>query len=191
VSAVTSLVGGIMGANAITSAQNSANATQMQMYNQTRNDLLPYNTAGQTATTQEQSLLGLNGQDAANAAMSTYQTSPGYQWQMQQGLRGVDAGAAASGLLRSGATLKAEDTFASGLANSDFSNYYNRLSGISSLGESAAAQTGQAATATGQGIASTDTSGAAALASIYGNTAKSLGNQSNSLFNSLYSGGFS
>ena len=53
-----------------------------------------------------------------------------------EGLRGVDAWRGSRGLpgVRSGATIKAEETFAQGLANQDFGQYYNRLAGLSSLG---------------------------------------------------------
>jgi hypothetical protein len=181
---LATVLGGVMGSNAVTSGRDAANAAQMQMYQQTRNDLGPYREAGLAPLQAQEDLLGLNGQPAADAAMSNFQSSPGYQFQLEQGLRGVDAGAAAKGLLRSGATLKAEQTFGTGLADQEFGNYYNRLMGLSTLGETAAGQTGTAATATGQGIASTDASAGAALASIYGNVAKGLSSQSNQLMNS-------
>ena len=109
--------------------------------------------------------------------MAQFQTSPGYQFQLDQGLRAVDAGAAANSMLRSGATMKAEQAFGSGLAATEFTNYYNRLFALSQLGETAAA--GGAATA-GQ-AASTALQGANAQSSIYGNTAAGLGNTVNSL----------
>ena len=82
-----------------------------------------------------------------------FQTSPGYQWQLGQGLRAVDAGAASSGLLRSGATLKAEQTFGSGFGGSRSSrNYYNpAVFDLSKVGETAAAGTGAARYRDGHG----------------------------------------
>ena len=132
-------------------------------------------------------LLGLNGPDAATTAMGNYHTSPGYQFALDQGLRATDAGAAAKGMLRSGATLKAEQTFGTGLADQDFTNYYNRLFDLSKLGESAAAGTGAANISTGQGIASTDLSAGSALTNIYGNAASGIGNAVNNYANnSIY-----
>jgi hypothetical protein len=87
---------------------------------QQREDFAPWRTTGGTANTQAANLLGINGQPAADTAMQTFQSSPGYAFQLEQGLRGVDAGAAAKGMLRSGATLKAEQTFGQGLANAGF-----------------------------------------------------------------------
>src|SRR4029077_18160919 len=106
---------------------------------QQRNDLMPWVGSGGQANTASADLLGLNGPDAANAAMANYRTSPGYGFQMSEGLRAVDAGAAAKGMLRSGATLKQEQAFGAGLADSDFQQYYQNLMGLSKLGENAAA----------------------------------------------------
>src|SRR5215469_17865844 len=88
-----------------------------QNYNTAVAGYQPFATAGQLSLTDQQDLLGLNGPDAASAAMAKFQTSPGYQWSLGQGLRAVDAGAAARGMLRSGAALKAEQTFGTGLAD--------------------------------------------------------------------------
>lgn len=196
VSAAGGLLSGVLGSNATSKASANAVNAEKEMYLQTRSDLMPYTEAGYSATTQQQNLLGLNGQAAADAAMQTYQTSPGYQWQLQQGLQAVDAGAAAKGMLRSGATLKAEQTYGQGLADSDFSDYYNRLSGLSKTGESAAAQTAVAGSNTADSLANIYTSTGTQQSSIYGNTAKGLSSTVNNLlsdkdFRSWLSGGTS
>jgi hypothetical protein len=162
---------------------------QMQQnYAQGQNQLAPYIAAGTAGTGATADLLGLNGPDAAAAAMQRYQTSPGYQWQLEQGLRSVDAGAAAKGMLRSGATLKAEEAYGQGLANQDFGQYYNRLANLSSMGDTAV---GQSINAGGnlisqeEGNASSQnavvTGAANAQNSILGNTTSGLGNTVNSL----------
>jgi hypothetical protein len=176
------LAGSAMQSNATKSAQSSANAAQAAAEERARQDLLPYNTQGQAGLTASSDLLGLNGPDAATAAMGNFKTSPGYAWSLDQGLRAVDAGAAASGMLRSGATLKAEQTFGTGLADKEFGDYYNRLFSLANMGENAAAKTGANAIQTGQGIAGTDVSTGAQLSSIYGNAAKGIGSTVNTLF---------
>jgi hypothetical protein len=166
----SALAGGKAGAGA---------AQSQQILSQQRNDLLPYTQAGYPTLQAQQDLLGLNGPDAAATAMGNFQQSPGYQWQLQQGLRAVDAGAAAKGMLRSGATIKGEETYGQGLANQSFSDYYNRLMGISTLGENAAAggaSTANTAGALAQGAGNTQ-------ASIYGNLGQSLSGTVNGLFN--------
>jgi hypothetical protein len=183
VSAVGGIVGSVLQNKSTKDAQSAAIAAQRESEERARQDLLPYNTQGQAGLTASSDLLGLNGPDAATAARAKFQASPGYQWSFDQGLRAVDAGAAASGMLRSGATLKAEQTFGTGLADQEFTNYYNRLFNLANLGENAAAKTGANAIQTGQGIAGTDVSTGAQLSSIYGNAAKGIGSATNTLFN--------
>ena len=165
----------------------------------------PYSTGGTQANVDQANLLGLNGQPAADAAMASFQSSPGYQFTLQQGLRGVDAGAAAAGMLRSGATLKQEDTYAQGLANQDFQQYYTNLANLGGQGLTAAsglASANQNYVANMAGNvqqSNTALTGATqAQNSILGNTASGLGTTVNSLFsnpnvqsgiNSLFGGG--
>lgn len=174
IGAVGAIGGGILQSQAASKGQ----AQAQQQFQQQRADLQPYREAGLPALDATQSLLGLQGPDAAAAAMAQFQQSPGYQFQLDQGLRAVDAGAAANSMLRSGATMKAEQAFGSGLAAQEFGNYYNRLFALSKLGEAAAA----GGVDTSNAAASTAISGANAQSSIYGNTAAGLGNTVNSLF---------
>jgi hypothetical protein len=170
-----------MQSSAVSGAADKARAAEQQAAAQQRADLMPWATTGGTANTATADLLGLNGPDAAAAAMANYQTSPGYQFQLGEGLRAVDAGAAAQGMLRSGATLKAEQTFGQGLANMDFGQYYNRLFDLSKLGESAAAGQGAGALQAGRDTASIDVAEGGAQSSIYGNMAKGIGTAANQL----------
>ena|SRR5579862_3483235 len=157
----------------VSSAQNQAQGDYQQQIARTQ----PFVNTGTVANTDAANLLGLNGSDAATAAMGNFTSSPGYQFQLQQGLRAVDAGAASQGMLRSGATLKAEDAYGTGLANQDFTNYYNRLAGLSTLGGQVAA--GNATTANN---AATSAVGAAnADNSITGNFFQGLGSTANTL----------
>jgi hypothetical protein len=128
-------------------------------------ELAPYTTTGTNALGVASDLAGANGPDAATKAMANFYTDPGYQFQLGEGLRAVDAGAAAKGLLRSGATLKDEMRFGQGLAASDFDKYYNRLFDLSKLGETAAV--GGSSLAETQ--AKVDANAAGANSSIYGN----------------------
>jgi len=195
ITAVAGIAGSAMQSGAVSGGKGEANAAQQQALAQQRADLAPWAGSGGLANTRSADLLGLNGPAAADAAFAGYRTSPGYGFQMSEGLRAVDAGAAAKGLLRSGATLKAEQNFGAGLADSDFQQYYQNLFGMSKLGESAAAGQGAGSIVTGQGIANTDIGAAGAQASIFGN-AKGLGNSANALFggggggltNSLFGG---
>jgi hypothetical protein len=153
IGAATNIAGAIGKSGAISNGQSQANAL-----------LEPYAAGGTQAFTQQSDLLGLNGQDSADKAMSTFQSSPGYAYQVQQGLRAVDAGAASKGILASGATIKAEQDRGNQLANQNFGDYYNRLNDLSRSGEAAAS-----------GQAATDTSAASNQSSIYGNAVGGVG----------------
>jgi hypothetical protein len=187
VTGAAAIGGSLIQSSAAKSAASKANAAQQAGLDQARADIGPWSATGGQANTASADLLGVNGPDAATAAMGNFQASPGYQFSLDQGLRAVDAGAAAGGMLRSGATLKAEQTFGSGLANQEFSDYYNRLFNLSKLGESAATGTAQASTNAATDQAQTDLSLGSAQTSIYGNVAKGIGNAANSYENnSLY-----
>jgi hypothetical protein len=58
-----------------------------------------------------------------------YQQSPGYQFMMDEGLRGVERGAAARGDLQSGGTDVDMMRYAQGFAAQDYGNQYNRAYG--------------------------------------------------------------
>jgi hypothetical protein len=159
-------------------AANNAAALDLQRYNQTRTDLQPYNTVGQAAltpllATATNPAPGPNYLDLAYANLpgtmtqAQLEATPGYQFNLAQGLKATQNAAAAKGLGVSGAALKGAATYATGLADSTYQNQfanaqqrytdifnlntgqqsnlqnsYARLQGVASLGESAAAQTG-------------------------------------------------
>ena len=155
---VVSAVGSSSAADTQANAANQAAQLQQQQYQQTRQDLLPYNQQGQTA-------LSTVGQDQANGTgfaapftQSSFMSDPGYQFQLQQGQNAINSSSAATGGVLNGGTLKALDQYTTGLANTTYGDAYNRylansqqqynqLLGVSQLGESAASQTGNAGTA--------------------------------------------
>jgi len=187
VSAVAGLAGSYMQSQAVGDAADKANSAQMRGLEQSRADLAPWRDAGGAAIPAVQNAAGLNGQPGYDAAMAGFHTSPGYQFQLDQGLRAIDAGAASKGILNSGATLKAEQTFGTGLADKEFTDYYNRLFDLSKLGEDAAGGSAKLTADAAKGIAQTDLSEGSALSSIYGNAAKGVGDAAGSYMNnSLY-----
>jgi hypothetical protein len=73
--------------------------------------------------------------------MSAFFESPGYQFRRQEGTRGLERSAAASGGAFSGNALRALAEFNSGLASDEFGNYVNQLAGIAGVGQTATNQT--------------------------------------------------
>lgn len=185
-SAVVGAGASIMGANAQADATKNASAQQMAMYQQTRKDLQPYQQFGQVGANMLQSQLP---QLTAPITMdeATLRDTPGYQFNLQQGLKSVQNGAAARGLGASGAAMKGAASYATGLADSTYQNQfanantnntnaYNRLMGVARLGENAAAQTGAYGTQTAQSIGNNTIQGGNAQAAGYLGAANALTN---------------
>ena len=94
-------------------------------------------------------------------SMEDFEADPGYQFRMDEGMRGVEGGAAARGGLLSGAALKAIQKYGQGLASQEYgnaynrftadqTNQYNRLAGLVNTGQGATNQLTNAAGAFGQ-----------------------------------------
>jgi len=144
-------------------AQTAAN-TQLGMYNTTRSDLAPFRDIGNVASADLTNRLSeLTSPIVMDQA--TLEKTPGYQFNLTQGLKATQNSAAARGLGSSGAALKGAATYATGLADSTYQNQfnnavtnqtnaYNRLYQLVNTGENAAAQTGSAGTAAASGAAS-------------------------------------
>lgn len=151
-------------AKAQENAANQASATEKAMYDQTRADLMPYQTAGQVFTNQLTQRMGDLTQPF-NMTQAGLEATPGYQFAKTQGLKAVSNALGARGLLNSGAVFKGAGQYATGLADQTYmdqfnidqankNNGYNKLMGGAQLGENAAAQTGAYGTATAQSIGS-------------------------------------
>lgn len=142
----------IIGANSAADAQrDSADksiAMQQQQYQQTRTDLAPYRAIGETATGEMTTRL----KDLTSPIVmdqAALEKTPGYQFNLTQGQRGVTNSSAARGLASSGAALKGAAAFATGLAdntyqqqfnnaNTNQTNAYTRLKGLIDTGTTAA-----------------------------------------------------
>lgn len=134
--------------SATTKKQSGAISTGQTQANQV---LQPYVDTGTNALAKYADISGANGSDAATKAQADFVQSPGYQWQFDQGIRAVDAGAAAKGMLRSGATIKGEEAYGQGLAKQDFGSYVARLNDLANFGiKGAGLQAGTDTSAAGQ-----------------------------------------
>lgn len=69
-----------------------------------------------------------------NKIGSGYQQSPGFQWQMNQGMNAANNAAAAGGMAGSPQHQQQAATMAEGLANQDYYNYLNKALGMYGLG---------------------------------------------------------
>ena len=188
VTAGTAIAGAVGGSGAqssdISQGQQQSIAAVQNGYNEYDANEQPYISTGQNALSAVGDAAGLNGATGYANALSNFQASPGYQYDLAQGLSAVDNGAASLGTLRSGNTIRAEETLGSNLANQDFNQYYTRLNGLATLGQGATTALGGAGITVGSNIASTDASAATAQAKIDGTTSSNVGNALGSLANS-------
>jgi len=94
-------------------------------------------TNGTNASNTLASLLGGQGTAAQNQAFQNWQGSTGYQFGLNQGSQAITQNNAASGLLDSGATAKALNTYGQQYANTQYQNYLNPLQNLVNSGNQA------------------------------------------------------
>lgn len=169
VAGAASLGGAIISSNASqqaaseqTAAEEQGINTQLQMYNQTRSDLSPYRTTGQSALDTIANMYGLSTGGGTNTGATSGQSyanfynSPNYQFALQQGTQAVNSSAAAEGQVMSGANQTALENYGQGLASQQFNNYMSQLLSLAGIGQSAAGMQANSNTSTANSISSLD-----------------------------------
>ena len=158
-------------ANTEANASNQASAVEQAMFNQTQANEKPFLDAGSNALVALQQGIGVgpgtnnSGTGPLNKpfTMADYQTSPGYQFQLQQGENAVLNNKSALGGVNSGNTLKALTSYGQGVANQDYWNAYNayvngqnqkfgQLQTVAGSGQNAAANLGALGTQVGASV---------------------------------------
>lgn len=200
VGAGASLLGASKASKAQRQAADQAAATermgieeQRRQYDLTRSDYAPYREAGYGALTDIVS--GVDDGSLVNAPdPGAFREDPGYRFSFDEGMRAAMRGAAASGSIGSGGTLKALTRYGQGMADQQYGTWYdrqrqvqgdkfNRLAAIAGIGQTATNATAQAgANAAGNiqqglsGIANTQLQAGNARASGYASMAQGVNN---------------
>ncbi|KKW92688.1 hypothetical protein [Sphingobium chungbukense] len=181
-------------------ADASERATQLQVdeakrqYDLTRSDYEPYRETGYKALDTLAGLYGVGGTKIDPTA--ALEATPGYKFQLDEGLKAINRSNAARGILNSGGADKARMRYASGLAASNYDAFANRIAALAGVGQSATGQTaaaGQAASnaitsaygVNGQNQANAAMAAGNARASSYANIGASISGATNNLA-SLY-----
>lgn len=102
---------------------------QRRQFDVSRQDAMPWLTAGQNA---------LGNLQNPNA----FQASPGYEWMRSEGQRDIGNSFAARGGAASGNALRALSEFNTGLAAQDYNNWWNRQAGLAGVGQNTAMNLG-------------------------------------------------
>ena len=176
-----SLLGGIFGSSSASKAAKAQAAAaaeaarvQKEMYEQTRRDLSPYRDFGGQSTNALNDAYGFNGQQGYDRSFANFRADPGYDYARNEAIKAASTSAAARGSLFSGPVLRGITDRTFGLADQGYGNWLGRYQQGQSLGQNAAAQTGnfgaQSAAQQGQYI----TDGGAAKAAGYAGQANAF-----------------
>ncbi len=154
------VIGGAMAADAqgdaaATSAAASDRgiAEQRLQFEAIQKLLAPYAEGGEQSLLAQQNLIGLGGPEAQQAAIDQLEQSPGFNAMVQQGEEGILQNASATGNLRGGNVQGALAQFRPQMLSNLIQQQFQNLGGITSLGQNAAAQTGNAGMQTGTNVA--------------------------------------
>jgi hypothetical protein len=126
---------------AINKAAKKSSAEQTAAYGDISSLYSPYVHTGGRAFNTLADLSGINGQGAADNAMGMFQTSPGYQFRFNEGIRAIDNSGAARGNLFSGSTLKALTNYGQGVGSQEYGNWTNSLANLGNVGYGATSAT--------------------------------------------------
>lgn len=102
-----------------------------------------YRVNGQTFNTMDEAQAYANANKTGGTEWS-WQTDPGYEFRLGEGLNALEAGAAARGGLYSGAAMRDALKYGQDYASQEFGNIYNRLAGVAQSGLGAAQMSGNA-----------------------------------------------
>jgi hypothetical protein len=162
-SVVTSIGGGLLQRN--TARQGAAQASDAQVgaseagINELRTQfanlqelLKPYVQVGPEALQGQRAIVGLGGPAAEAAQIARIEQSPLFQAQVRQGEEALLQGASATGGLRGGNIQAALAQFRPGMLQSQIDLQYERLGGLTSLGQRSAAGQAGAGMAMAEGI---------------------------------------
>jgi hypothetical protein len=120
------------------SAQDKARKQLLQGQNNALGQLKPYTQTGASANARLAQMLGLDPNADQDTITNALRSTPGYQFQLEQGTQSADRANAARGGFFSGAALREAQQYGQGLADNTYNQYIDRLSQQSGQGLNAA-----------------------------------------------------
>lgn len=102
-----------------------------------------YRVNGQTFSTMDEAQAYADANKTGGTEWS-WQTDPGYEFRLGEGLGAIEGSAAARGGLYSGATMRDLQKYGQDYASQEFGNVYSRLAGVADAGLNAAQMSGNA-----------------------------------------------
>lgn len=198
-SAVLGAGAGLYGSSKAAEAQENAAAqsaaVQREMFNKQVELQAPFREAGLTAQNRLLDYLGLSGNVNApeygslnrSFGMDQFTADPGYAFRLSEGMKGLNAQAAARGGMISGAALKAAQNYGQQAGSQEYQNAFNRyqteraaklnpLQSLMGAGQSGANTLTSAAGNLGQGLGQAEAAKGTAQAGNYLNQANTINN---------------
>jgi hypothetical protein len=207
IGAGASIYGSSKAASAQKGAADQSAALQREMFDKQVELQAPFRAGGLSAQNQLLTLLGLSvptgdnaipglnvdttspnfGKYARDFSMADYTADPGYAFRLGEGMKALDAQAAARGGLISGAALKAAQNYGQNAASAEYQNAYNRyqtnranqlnpLQSLMGAGQTGANMLTSAAGSLGTNLGNTAMASGNAAATGYINSANSINN---------------
>ena len=185
------LIGGLFGggsSDAQTGAAQAGLDFQKQIWEQTQKNLAPFIGAAPGAVSQWQNLLGI-GQGGMGGALDALRQTPGYNFQLNEGLNSILSNATRTGGIGGGNTLKALMGYGQGLADTTYQQALGNIGQFAGITENAAAGLGNTGVSTGANIGNAFSNLGNAQAGGFANTANALTQGVNNLL-PILQGGF-
>lgn len=192
----TSIIAGNKSAGAVKDAAAKTDETNRYIYDTTRADYAPYREVGYSALGKLAQMYGVGGGGTASGGGQPYsynpeagsfntgaassqpyggfQTSPGYQFRVDEAMKAIERSAAARGSFRSGATMDALQRRVQGVASNEYENYANRLAALAGVGQNATGSTAAAGANYAQQQGQTNMAAGNARSSSYLNTGDAI-----------------
>ena len=155
----STVVSGVIQSNAAkkassqqTKAADKGIAEQQRQFDALQLLMKPYVETGATALGQQAALIGAGGAEAQQNAINALQQGPEFNALVRQGEESILQNAAATGGLRGGNVQGALAQFRPQVLSQLIEQQYNRLGGLSTMGQNAAAGVGSAGMQTGTNI---------------------------------------
>ncbi len=166
-------------------AANKASDTELQMFERNVELQKPWREAGEGALKDLVAGTAAGGDFNRDFTAADFNADPGYAFRRDEGMRGVEASAAARGGALSGGALKDIANYGQSAASAEYSNAYNRfnadrdrrfnrLSGIAGTGQTATNQITSQGAQVAQNVGDYQTQAGNARASGYVGTANAI-----------------
>lgn len=162
--------------NVISQGYDAARGDIQQGFTGAENLYQPAMQTGRLSADKQAALNGLLGPEAQAQAYQEFQSSPGTEWLQKRQEKSIlnNAAALGGGLGAQTGVMQALQENAAGLAQQDYGNYYNRLSGFTDRGDAATGAISGIRQNMSQILANLNTGKAGDMAGVLGNKANLL-----------------